>query len=87
LRQEQEANNLQTASLPTMIWHALHDIDGDLDLKPKAAGNIIYLRQDHNVDDNKGNLFKNIPFLDKSNKEILEKAEGGHYISKMEGMF
>jgi len=86
LRQEQEANNLPTASIPTMIWHALHDIDGDTDLKPKANGNIVYLRQNHNVNENKGNLFKNILYLDKADNSILEKSEKSNFHSQ-EGMF
>lgn len=72
LRQEQEANNIPTATIPSMIWYALHDIEGDLDLKPRGSGNILYLRQNHNIDANKGNLFKNILFLDKANTNILE---------------
>lgn len=86
LQHEQEANNLPTATLPTMIWHALHDIDGDKDLKPKASGNIVYLRQSHNINENKGNLFKNILYLDKANKAILEK-DPKTYIHEQEGMF
>jgi len=86
LRQEQESNNLPTASLPNMIWHALHNVDGDKDIKPKASGNIIYLKQNHNINENKGNLFKNIIYLDKANNNIVEKDEYGTY-NQQEGMF
>jgi len=86
VQQEQEANNVPTASLPSMIWHSLHDIDGDSDLKPTASGNIVYLRQNHNINENKGNLFKNILYLDKAQKKILE-IDPKNFISEQEGMF
>jgi len=86
LAQEQESNSLPTASFPNMIWHSLHDVDGDKDIKPKASGNIIYLKQNHNINENKGNLFKNILYLDKANTEILEKDPYGTF-HEQEGMF
>jgi len=79
LHDEQEANALPTASIPSMVWHALHDLRGDDGIKPKGSGNILYLRQDHNVNENKGNLFKNILYLDKADYSILEESPYDYY--------
>jgi hypothetical protein len=82
LHDEQEGNDLPTASIPSMIWHALHDLDGDNGLKPKGSGNILYLRQDHNINENKGNLFKNIIYLDNADYSIVEESPYDHYGKK-----
>jgi hypothetical protein len=87
MRHEQEANNLPLVTLPSMLWHALHDIDGDINIKAKDKGNIIYLRQDHNINDNRGNLLKNILYLDKANHEILENNDMGGAISDRANYF
>jgi hypothetical protein len=78
LRNNQEINNIPTATIPNMLWYSLKDLHGDEDLKPKSAGNIVYLRQDHNIkshEDSKGNLFKNILYLDKSDNTTVEHTD------------
>ena len=82
LHQEQESNDLPTASIPSMIWHSLHDLDGDEGLKPRGSGNIVYLRQDHNINENRGNLFKNIIYLDHADNTILEESPYDYYGTK-----
>jgi hypothetical protein len=80
LRNEQEINNIPTSTIPNMLWYSLKDLHGDVDLKPKSAGNILYLRQDHNVkshEDSKGNLFKNIVYLDKADNTTVEHTTDG----------
>ena len=82
LRNEQEINNIPTSTIPNMLWYALKDIHGDEDLKPKSSGNIVYLRQDHNIKDNeenKGNLFKNILYLDKADNTTVERTHNGKW--------
>jgi len=84
LRTEQEINNIPTATIPNMLWYALNELSGDIDLKPKSSGNIVYLRQDHNVEANaesRGNLFKNILYLDKADYTTIEHLKDGSNIS------
>jgi len=79
IRDESEINNIPSSTIPHMVWYALYDFSGDEDIKPKSAGNINYLRQDHNMEaekDSKGNLFKNILYLDKANWNAVEKSNG-----------
>jgi len=73
LRQESEANNIPTATLPSRIWYTLHDVVGDEDLKSRSSANILYLRQDHNINENKGNLFNNIIYLKNADYAVVEK--------------
>jgi hypothetical protein len=53
---------LHTVVGPKMIWHALSDLEGDID-EPSSGNGIVYLKQDHNVDKNAGNLLRNFPWL------------------------
>ena len=62
-----ENNKLNTAMTKPMMWHALHDIKGQLN-KPRPY-TINYLRQDQNIDDNRGVLMNNMVFL-RPNKKI-----------------
>jgi hypothetical protein len=84
IQQESESNNVPTATLSSIIWHAFQDFEEDDDIKPKAGGNILYLRQDHNVNENRGNLFKNILYLDKANTDMVEKTNIGYNARKSE---
>ena len=86
LRHEQESNNIPSASIPNMIWWALRDIQGNEDYKPKGENNIVYINHYRELnEENKGNLFENIVYLNKKNHEILEPFNRNHYNNK--GMF
>jgi len=78
LRYSFGASNIPTATLSSMIWHLLHDITGDNDLSPKGENNIIYLRQDHNINENKGNLINNIVYLRNADYHFLDKRPGAN---------
>jgi len=56
-----EGNRLNTVMVKPMMWHALHDIKGQLE-KPRQH-TIPYLRQDHNINENRGKLMNNFVFL------------------------
>lgn len=56
-----EGNRLNTVMLKPMIWHALHDIKGELE-KP-VDYTIHYLKQDHNINETRGKLMDNFVFL------------------------
>jgi len=79
IRDESEANNIPSSTIPHMVWYSMHDFSGDKDIKPKSSGNINYLRQDHNIKDqqkSKGNLFENILYLNRANWDPIEKSNG-----------
>lgn len=69
------ASSTPTSTLASMIWHLLHDITGDHDLNAKGKHNIIYLRQDHNINENRGNLLNNIIYLKEADYHFLDKRQ------------